>query len=42
MTEKLEDHAEDRITFRNTLVRVMAMQLVSLIALWLLQQTYTF
>jgi hypothetical protein len=41
MTEKLEDHAEDRITFRSTLVRVMAMQLVFLIALWLLQQTYT-
>ena len=42
MTEERVDHAEDRATFRRSLVQVLAMQLVFLIALWLLQQAYTF
>jgi hypothetical protein len=32
---------EDAQRFRRTLIRVMAVQIVSLIALWLLQTHYT-
>jgi hypothetical protein len=33
-------HAEDRAAFRRTLVRVLVMQAIALIALWLLQARY--
>jgi hypothetical protein len=33
--------AEDRARFRRTLARVMAMQIVALVLLWLLQSHYT-
>lgn len=39
MTEKPDVDAE-RARFRRTLARVMTMQLVALLALWLLQTAY--
>jgi hypothetical protein len=35
------DRREETSRFRRTLVRVMAVQIVSLIALWLLQTRYS-
>jgi hypothetical protein len=35
------DVAADRARFRRTLVRVMAVQVVTLVLLWLLQVTFT-
>lgn len=39
-TDTERTSAADRALFRRTLVRVMAVQILALIALWLLQQRY--
>lgn len=41
MTGPPEDRDAERTRFRRTLARVMTLQLVSLLALWLLQTAYS-
>jgi hypothetical protein len=41
MTYRQVSTPEDRARFRRTLTRVMTVQVVSLILLWLLQRHYT-
>ena len=40
VSELNDDPGEDRRKFRRTLVRVLAVQVITLAALWLLQATY--
>ena len=40
-TQTIETDPEGRRLFRRNLVRVMAVQVISLIVLWLLQRHYT-
>jgi hypothetical protein len=41
MTEKSADVDAERARFRRTLTRVMTMQFVALLVLWLLQTAYS-
>ena len=41
MTEPRDDQAPDNGHFRRTLVKVMSVQVVTLVLLWLLQQRYS-